>query len=720
VWLLELRTEGWIAGMQLAVLAMRQREDRSAFIQAFRGSQRYLMDYVQEEVLERQPLQVQRFLLQTAVLTRLNAALCAALTEDATSQALLEQLERNNLFVVPLDEERQWYRMHELFREVLLARLQATEPELVPLLHQRAALWYAARSELREAIAHALAAQDFAYAASLIERAAEGVWLSGEIQTLYRWVMALPDAVVRAHARLVLTAALYLLNSVAQSGEAQRARVGAQAEQLMARVEAALQQVDGAALPETETALLQQRLRMLRGWYALIEAYAKADLDQMRCIWQQMQHLPIEDDLLWQMIPLSVTVHLREWLLRGSEGVVVLEPLLLEAKQRVIQSGDRFATLKIMQWLAMTYLSIGRLRQLEQECLAALGLLQQIDGHAALAGYCRFYLALVLFERNELDEARSTLRQIIHDAQIWQQGELEVVGYSLLAEVELNAGNLVAAQQDLQEAEQLAQHHRYTRYRSRMESLQVRCWLAEGKVAAAGDWAAYVASHTDAWNTPHHLPDFTVAALVWVYLVQHQYKEALKTLERFSTYLEQPENIGITIRFLALHVVALHYGGQREQARAAAVRLLALSEAEGYVRVYLQKGELMRGVLQSLLRAPRNQSNSLAPASIAFVRKLLALFDQEAQNGERRAQNHHTRALRSALERSGALFEPLTRREQEVLRLLAEGASNQEIAAELVISLATVKKHVSNLLGKLGVESRTQVIARTRDWSQRI
>jgi len=171
------------------------------------------------------------------------------------------------------------------------------------------------------------------------------------------------------------------------------------------------------------------------------------------------------------------------------------------------------------------------------------------------------------------------------------------------------------------------------------------------------------------------------------------------------------------IYFLALHVIALHYSGKPEQARAAAMRLLALSEAEGYIRVFLQKGQLMRRVLQSLLRAPRRESDSLPPASIAFVRKLLAAF-REAQSAERRAQNIAPFALRSTLERSNALLEPLTRREQEVLRLLAEGVSNQEIACQLVISLATVKKHVSNLLGKLGVASRTQVIARARNWSQ--
>src|SRR5262249_23321691 len=170
------------------------------------------------------------------------------------------------------------------------------------------------------------------------------------------------------------------------------------------------------------------------------------------------------------------------------------------------------------------------------------------------------------------------------------------------------------------------------------------------------------------------------------------------------------------IYFLALHIIALHYSGKREQARAAAVRLLALSEAEGYIRVYLQKGHLMRRVLQSLLRAPRRESDSLPPASIAFVRKLLAAFPRTESPGLRTEYQIPQHSVLSS--QSSALVEPLTRREQEVLRLLAEGASNQEIASQLVISLATVKKHVSNLLGKLGVESRTQAIARARDWFQ--
>jgi LuxR family maltose regulon positive regulatory protein len=209
--------------------------------------------------------------------------------------------------------------------------------------------------------------------------------------------------------------------------------------------------------------------------------------------------------------------------------------------------------------------------------------------------------------------------------------------------------------------------------------------------------------------------------LVRVYLAQQQYTQALAALSRFSAYLDRPGDIDTTIEFLALRVVALHHAGKREQARAVAARLLALTEPEGYIRVYLDAGEPMQQVLQSLLGKERDQDTNPATVSVFFVAKLLATFAQEAQDertpsplsqAPRRPQPLAPQLASATL----ALAEPLTRREQEVLRLLVAGASNQEIAIQLVISLATVKKHVSNLLSKLGVESRTQAIARARDW----
>ncbi|HEY3232301.1 MAG TPA: AAA family ATPase, partial [Roseiflexaceae bacterium] len=283
------RTEGWIAGLQLAALAMRQRDDRASFVQGFTGSHRYVLDYIEEEILQRQPLSVQRFLLQTAVLPRLNAALCAALTDDPTSQQMLEWLERNNLFVVPLDEQRQWYRVHDLVREVLLARLQASEPELVPRLHQRAAHWYAAQDELREAIAHALAAADFAYAADLMERIAAQIWLSGEAETLSRWIMALPDAILREHARLATTTALYLRHFTSLLVESRWLPTAIQIEKMLMRVEEVLSTQEGPALPEAEKELVGQRIRQIRRLIEMREILKEGDRERLRMIDQEAQ-----------------------------------------------------------------------------------------------------------------------------------------------------------------------------------------------------------------------------------------------------------------------------------------------------------------------------------------------------------------------------------------------------------------------------------------------
>jgi LuxR family transcriptional regulator, maltose regulon positive regulatory protein len=210
--ILEQRTEGWIAGLQLAALAMRQREDHAAFVQAFGGSHRYILDYFQDDILAHLPPAAQDFLLQTAILSRLHAPLCQAVTGETASQELLEELERENLFLVPLDEERRWYRFHELFRQTLLARLTMRHPERVPVLHLHAARWYETQGALREALAHALSAADFAYAAHQMERAAQEAWAMGEASTVHSWIEVLPDKVLCAHVPFALTAALHLLH----------------------------------------------------------------------------------------------------------------------------------------------------------------------------------------------------------------------------------------------------------------------------------------------------------------------------------------------------------------------------------------------------------------------------------------------------------------------------------------------------------------------------
>jgi LuxR family maltose regulon positive regulatory protein len=239
------RTEGWIAGLLLAALTMQKREDRAAFLQAFTGSQRYLLDYEQEEILARLPTSVRDFLLHTAILSQMSASLCQAVTGASTpaeSAQMLALLERANLFLVPLDEERRSYRLHELFREALLSILHTSQPESVQLLHRRAADFYEAQGQWAEAITHRLAATDFSAAARLMEQTVEQFWVRGEAATIAGFVLTLPELVVREHPRLLLTTALYLLNSVKQTTREQCTRIYQQARRLMARVEAALRQ----------------------------------------------------------------------------------------------------------------------------------------------------------------------------------------------------------------------------------------------------------------------------------------------------------------------------------------------------------------------------------------------------------------------------------------------------------------------------------------------
>src|SRR5581483_8912339 len=366
---LTLRTEGWIAGLHLAALAMQKRQDRAAFLQAFTGSQRYLLDYVQEEILARLPTNVRDFLLHSAILSRLDASVCHAVSAaptKAASQQMLASLERANLFLVPLDEEKRFYRLHDLFREALLACLHSTQPEMEAILHRQAASFYEAQEQWAEAIVHALQAADFSTAARLMEQKVEQFWVHGEAATIARWLLELPRPLMREHARLLLTTALYLLNTIPQATREQRDRIYQQARQLMARVETVLlSQTDetsdltatirpdtGAILPHearpTEEALLQRRLRLLRMFIVASEALATGEYERLNAMQQEVQELDQDEEVIWQMLSLSWSFVLH-FSVRQERAKLL--PRLLEARRRASQSASRFASLKARQWL---------------------------------------------------------------------------------------------------------------------------------------------------------------------------------------------------------------------------------------------------------------------------------------------------------------------------------------------------------------------------------
>ena len=617
-----------------------------------------------------------------------------------------------------------------------MAILRTHHPESVPLLYRRAAAFYEGQEQWHEAITHALAAADYSAAARLMEQTVEQFWLRGEAATMVNWVLALPPPLVYAHARLLLTTALYLLNTVGHPTGAQRARVYQQARQLMTRVETALgphaddigypisassTDASAAVSPQAvraraaEEALLYRRLRLLHLYMAFYEATASGNYARLSNMQLEIEAaLNQDEEAIWQMIPLACTCDLHY---NVGQTEATLLPQLLEAKARVSQTDSRYASIRIRHYLALLAVAAGQLRLAAEVCQDAFDLIEQAEGYALLKGYPELLLAQVLYQWNRLDEAGSRLHTVVQHATAWQHLNLLGWGYTESAQVALARGEWSLAEQALHELEHLVQREHYADYPDWLPTLRAQWWLAQGQLQAASDWAAGVVFPQGAWEYSVY---YAFPVVILVSFAQRRWGEALALLERWRDHLDRPANTRITITYLAQLLVALHQTGQRERACEVAARLFALTELEGYLRVYLDEGAPMQQALQSLLNSPSYQQGGGDVLPHRYISRLLAAFEQE-QHGASRAREtaaHHLTPepflASDASARSPRLGATLTRREQEVLRLLATGASNQDIAQTLVISLETVKKHVSNLLGKLGVRSRAQAIVEAR------
>ena len=710
------RTEGWIAGLQLAALSLRKRQDLSGFVKDFAGSSRFVLDYVQQDILARLPVPLQDFLLQTSILTRMNAALCQAVTAAGgpqESQEMLEEVERANLFVTPLDEQRQWYRFHDLFREALHARLRASQPELAPLLHIRAASFYEAAGELREAITHALAAPDYSFAASLMEQAAPHFWLRGEVRTIHTWVLALPDAVLRMHLRLALGAALRFVDSVNLSNKTLHASTAAQVERTFTRLEGLLHSKPQLSLSEAEVALIRRRLRLLRALIELRALIKRGDTVRLLLLSQEIEALPQDAEVSWNIIPLSIAC----WLafVQG-EGASLIHRLR-QAVQMTMEAGDHLVAVRVMAMLTFFSTHATQLHLAQQQCLEGLALVEQIGVRTLWEGHLYYSLFIVSYACNRLEEASDWLLRLRRSAQDWQPVELLVRGEIFSARLALARVDLPTAHQALHRLEALVEREGFAYYAPWVSTLRVQVWLAEGNLAQASEWAAQTMFSPETWDPLRRLE---VLMLVRVFLAQQQYAPAVETLERFSQYFDRPGDIQTAIEWMALYAVALHRSRQREQATRVAARLFAITEPEGYVRLDLDTGEpLMKQVLLLLLEAPQDEDPSAAmtiPRS--SVSRLLAAFEQEERRPTqgREASPTTTQGILPHLPQSAVqrvLIEPLSQAEQRVLRLLVAGRTYTEMAEALIVSINTIKTQVSSIYRKLDVSRRAEAIAVT-------
>jgi LuxR family maltose regulon positive regulatory protein len=673
---LESRTEGWVAGLQLAGLSLQglQHGDVASFIEAFAGSHRYVMDYLVEEVFSRQPPDVQRFLLQTSILDRLCGSLCDALTGHANGQEMLERLEQLNLFTVPLDHHRRWYRYHHLFADLLRERLRQTQPERGPELHRRASEWYEYKALTAEAFRHALAAEETERAARLAEESAGEMIRRGEMATLLRWLGALPDEVVRSRPRMSIDYAWGLLLTGQVSAVEPRLR---DAERILAQWETS----QPAASEEPGICELHWNVRIIRLFVARFEGDSLRTIELAQ---QALEQLDEEHTFGRGLLYFNLGAALRE------VGDV---PSAVEAYSQAAAlcqvAENTVAAMIATFYLARLYMVQGRLHHAAGNCQEALRSTEQraASDIRRSPAWGMVYLAMadVLYEWNELAAAEQHVRAALALGEPGGYLDLLINGYTLLARIRQACGDIQGAHEAIHKLEQAVQQGNLHRtIVEKMAAYRAWFWLMEGNLGAAVCWAKTIEpSPDDRLDTPR---EFQWITLVRVLLAQGRPDEAGPLLEQLLHTAEAEGRMGKAIEILVLQALARQACGDTAGALATLKRALVLGEPEGYVRSFVDESTPMATLLRRAL------SQGIAPH---YVSRLLAAFEEPAV--------------------AQPLVELLTPRELEVLRLIAAGLRNQEIADQLIISVATVKRHITNIYGKLGVSHRTQAVARAQE-----
>ncbi len=643
---LEARSDGWVAGLQLAALALRKAgpDARTADDDA----QRYVAEYLLEEVFSRQTAETQAFLLTTSILEHLSGPLCDAVTGgQPAGQPVLDALARANLFLSRLDGA--WYRLHPLFREFLAARLAQREPGLRLELHRRAADWYEHHAQPEEAIEHALAAEDAATAARLAAEAAPGRLQRGELATLSRWLARLPETVVWTQPRLVLARAWTLLDAN------QTAAAGADLERFDAYLESnpapglrgemlAARSVYAALLyqPEQALAFARQAEAAAAGRDPFVEAYVAFSLGAAH---------------------------------KMNFDAVRAERSLQRALTLAEANGNTFIALSALENLADGQYNQGQLALAVQTNQRIIDLATQWLGvEPPYLGTVRWMLGRARYEWNELTAALDEAERAIALCAQWGNRSVQARGWVLRAQVLQALGQTPAASESLETAAQHARQSGDDLVARAVLRQRLSLALAQGDLTSARHWLTALLV-----EAPHPYPFFHALAAARLRLAEGQPAEALHHLDQAGQALEPTNLVVVRAQVLALRALAQRARGQADEALATLEQALALGQPGGLVRTFVDEGPAMRELLR------RAAAHSAAPA---YLGRVLAAFPEES------------------------LPEALTERERQILRLLAAGLSNREMAAQLVIAEGTLKRHVANVYLKLGAHSRTQALAR--------
>lgn len=678
---LEDRTEGWIAGIHLAALAMQESADVPAFIATLAGSHHYIMDYLIDEVLQQRPPGTEQFLLQTANLDRLCASLCNAVTGRTDSQDVLERLEQSNLFLVPLDAERSWYRYHHLFADVLRYRFQRRQPEALPELYRTASAWCEESGLIEEAVQYALRGKEMAQAARLIEQHGPAIVFQGRVHTLLGWLTAFPDEAMAAYPVLSVYQAAALIFT-GQLAAAER------------YLQAAEQQAS-ANLPAEKARILIGNVGTLRADIYRISG------DLERCFAVTEEALAILPEASGMALELQATARLDQARVYRLDGNVsqAREQLAESVIAPIIASGNSFATLNSITNLAYLQTLQGRLRQAQHTYGRVFDLIPQPELLPALFGnaFCYIGLGDLLREQNDLAAAEQYLAEgvALVGGEIIVEADAVAWGHAALARLRQAQGDAAAANATMAAFIEITQRRPMaSRVIRRAKAVQAQLWLAQNNLAAAVNWADGLALDNAAFSLFRHEREALV--LLRVRLAQAQATSDHRALPEVARHLDQLQAAArrdnrcqSVLEILILRALLWQLTGDIDGALVELEEALLMAEPEGYARLFLDEGEPMAHLLRAAL------SGGIVPA---YTTRLLSAFPAfPAENSQ------------------PAWPERLSERETEVMRLIAAGASNRDIAEALVVAVPTVKKHVGNILVKLDCSNRVQAVARARD-----
>ena len=687
-------TEGWITGLQLAALSMQSREDITGFIQAFTGSHRFVLDYLVEEVLQHQPEPIRSFLLQTAILDRFCVPLGNVVTGREDGKEILAILERSNLFLVPLDDQRQWYRYHHLFADVLRAHLMEVQPDRVSTLHQRASKWHELNGLPADAIRHALAARDFEHAAGLIELAWSAMDLSFQSSTWLGWVKTLPDVLIHVRPVLSVGYAWALLDG----GELEAS------ESRLQDAERLLDTLTDKPWSEQNQKMVvvdKGQFRSLPASIATARAYRFLALGNVASAVkyaQQALELTPKDDQA-RYIQATSLLGIAQY---SSGDLEAAEHSLADFHMNLRQTNETVTLIGITFLLADIRVALGRLHAAESIYQQSLLLVTGQGGLVPL-GTADLYrgLAELYLERGDLETAAQhllTSQKLGEQTAVTDWSHRLCVSQARLKEAQ---GDLDGAFALLNEAERVTIRTPLPDV-SPIAALKAQVWLKQGKLAEALGWARDQGLLVD--DVIGYTREFEYITLARIRIAAGKSSreagsldEAARLLGRLLQAAENGGRLGSVIQILLLQALTFQAQDNLPHALAPLERALAMAEPEGYMRIFVDEGEAMRLLLE---KQSRHQDHPLS----GYVDKLLAAFTQQV-----------AAPTSASSQQKSDMIEPLSERELEVLKLLRSDLSGPEIAQQLIVSLNTLRTHTKNIFNKLGVNSRQTAVRRAEE-----